>query len=296
MATPAETMPATATAADAKTPAAAKVPSRAARKRLGEEQLQRIISLCRDVEEKRVDPFLVDVDSIIQIVRQYFPEWNKPEELCLDAEAIHNIATVVRQQSEWVKHRSTSLYTDPFLLEDKINRLDRKQIATLFLKAWHPLVEMEQVSQQSLTEAVRYWQELLPLKDRWQKTGALEVETEQTSRSELVKQRILSEEAFSVTLESFWSELKQKTGTESRVRYWDFVGADTYEDTVNRAYLTSFLVTYGYATLEVYPLEEEIFIKPFDKPKPPKHAKQAVSVPVPVNYADWKKWREGYRD
>ena len=37
--------------------------------------------------------------------------------------------------------------------------------------------------------------------------------------------------------------------------------ADTYEETVQRAFITSFLVTYGYATLEIDQLEEEIFIK-----------------------------------
>jgi hypothetical protein len=91
-----------------------------------------------------------------------------PEDLCLDAETIHRLASVIKLQSEWVKHRSTSLYTDPFLLEEKITRIDkRREMVEVFLKAWHPIVELEQISLHSLAESIRYWESLLPLKERW---------------------------------------------------------------------------------------------------------------------------------
>jgi len=267
-----------------------------AKKKHGLEHLQRIINLSQDVEEKRLDPFLVDVNNIISILRKYFPEWKNPEELCLDAEALHGIASVIKQQSEWVKHRSTSLYTDPFLLEEKIRRLDKKQIATLFLKAWHPIIELEQISTQSIIEAIRYWQNLLPLNERWQKTSAEIMEMGETTRNELINQRILAEKAFTEELENLWRELKQKVGENGKVDYWSFIGADTYEETVHRAYMTSFLVTYGYATLEVYPMEEEVFIKPHEKPKQVQPSKQTISIPVPINIEDWKRWIEGKKN
>ncbi|MEM4701737.1 MAG: hypothetical protein QXZ51_06300, partial [Candidatus Bathyarchaeia archaeon] len=86
--------------------------------KIGRERLQRVIEMCKAVEERSLDPFLVDVNEIIRVVREFFPEWEQPEDLCLDAEAINRLASVIRLQSEWVKHRSTSLYTDPFLLEE----------------------------------------------------------------------------------------------------------------------------------------------------------------------------------
>ena len=70
-------------------------------------------------------------------------------------------------------------------------------------------------------------------------------------------------------MEKFWDELKTsvaKKGEDGKIRYWDFIGSDSYGETVDRAFMTSFLITYGYATLEIHPLEEETFFVPYEKP------------------------------
>ena len=263
------------------------------RVKIGRERLQRVIEMCKAVEERSLDPFLVDVDEIIRIVREFFPEWEQPEDLCLDAEAINRLASVIRLQGEWVKHRSTSLYTDPFLLEEKIKRLEKEAIVEAFLGAWHPIVEFEQISLHSLKEALRYWESLPPLKDRWKEFPPPEEAGGAATREELIRLRILQDKAFTEELESFWNELKRlvvEKGENGRVGYWDFVGAETYEETVRRAFMTSFLVTYGYATLEIRPLEEEIFIKPMEKPAKTTK-KQLVSIPIAVTVEEWQKWR-----
>ena len=261
------------------------------RKKRASEHLQRVIDMCKSVEDRGLDPFNVDVDDIIAVIQKYFPEWELPEELCLDAEAIHRLASVIKLQGDWVKHRSTSLYTDPFLLEEKIRRLGKEELVTLFLETWHPIIALEQISLHSLSEAMKYWQSLLPLSERWLKTGYLEMESGASTREELVKLRILAEKTFLEELEVFWEELKQRVGGEGKIRYWDFVGADTFSETIKRAYLASFLLTYGYATLEVYPLEEEIFIKPFGKPRSMLGEKQMVSIPVSISFEEWTRWK-----
>jgi hypothetical protein len=264
------------------------------KKRLGKEHLQRIIDLCKSVEERGIDPFLVEVDDIVDIIHTYFPEWNDPEELCLDAEAVHHIASAIKLQSEWVKHRSTSLYTDPFLIEEKLRKLPSEEIATIFLQSWRPIVELEQLSPQSLTDAVKYWQDLAPMHQRWQKNSMSQMETGTTTFDELLENQIVAEEEFSRALEMFWRELQARG--EEKVEYWSFVGAQTYEETVRRAYLTSFLVTYGYATLMVDRLEEIVFIKPYKKPLKTPGKKQAVSLPISVSFDEWKHWREGIKN
>ena len=270
--------------------------SKRQRIKLGKEKLQRIIEMCKSVEDRSLDPFLIDVDEIISTVKEYFPEWEIPEDLCLDAETIHRLASVIRLQSEWVKNRSTSLYTDPFLLEEKLARIGKEDIVETFLEAWHPIVELEQISLHSLAEATRYWESLLPLKERWKEFPPAEIETSLATREELIRQRILRDKAFSEELENFWQELKnqiREKGEDGKIQYWDFVGAETYEETVHRAFMTSFLLTYGYATLEIYPLEEEIFVKPYEKPVTKIGKKQLVSIPIAVSSEDWMKWKKG---
>lgn len=270
--------------------------SKSERTKIGRERLQRVIEMCRTVEERLLDPFLVDVDEIIKVIREFFPEWEQPEDLCLDAEAINRLASVIRLQSEWVKHRSTSLYTDPFLLEEKIKRLEKEAVVEAFLGAWHPIIELEQISLHSLKEALQYWESLPPLKDRWKEFPTPEETGGAATREELIRLKILRDKAFTEELENFWNELKKlaiENGENGRVRYWDFVGAETYEETIHRAFLTSFLVTYGYATLEVYPLEGEIFIKPFEKQQRRTTKKQSVSLPIAITREEWEKWRKG---
>ena len=261
-------------------------------KKLSSERLHRVIELCKSVEERGVDPFAVDVDSIIATLQKYFPKWESTEELALDAEAVQYLASVIQNQGDWVKHRSTSLYTDPFLLEEKIQRLCKEELATLFTKVWNPIIELEQISIHSLAEALRYWNGLLPISERWQKTAPLQVAAGATTREELVRLKILAETTFREELDVFWEELKQKVGENEKILYWDFVGADTYQETLDRAYMTSFLVTYGYATLELHPLEEEIFIIPFTEVRSEMADKRMVSVPVSVSHEEWMKWKE----
>ncbi|MCW4009057.1 MAG: hypothetical protein NWF05_00345 [Candidatus Bathyarchaeota archaeon] len=267
-------------------------------KKLGKDRLERVIDMMKGIEGHTVDPFLLNVDEIIRIIQEYFPTWDQPEELTLDAEAIHHLASVIKLQSEWVKQRSTSLYTDPFLLEEKITQKNKREITQIFLQAWHPIVEQEQITLRSLADALRYWDALVPLRERWEQPAVTEIPIGIATREELADQSILRDEAFSAELERYWSALQTKTQTEGKdgkLHYMDWVSADTYEETVHRAYITSFLVTYGYATLEVIPLEEEIFVMPLQEPSAKLH-RQAVSVPITLSFESWQKWKRGEKE
>jgi len=265
-------------------------------KRVGRERLQVIIEMCLAIEAHQADPFTLNIDDIIAVVKEYFPQWNNPDELKLDAEVLSHLASVVKMQSEWVKQRSTSLYTDPFLLEEKIRQTSKLGMVEVFASAWTPLVEFEQLSLHNLAQGLLYWDALPPRGDRWKDINVAAVEAGQVTRDELVKQRVLSEKEFSEELETYWQELKvtvSEKGDNQKIGYWNFIGADTYEETVQRAFLTSFLVTYGYATMEIDRLEETIFIIPYTQPRTAALDVQSISVPIVVSVEDWQKWKEG---
>ena len=265
-------------------------------KKLGKERLERIIEMCSAIESRQVDPFTLNVNEIIKIVKAYFPHWDQPDELKLDAEALHHLATVIKMQSEWVKQRSNSLYTDPFLLEEKIRQTGKQQMVDVFLGAWSPVIEFEQLSLHNVAQGLLYWEALAPIDQRWKDIDVSAVAMGSVSREEMVKQRVLSDKEFSEELEAYWLELKNNVlekGVDGKIAYWDFIGADTYEETVQRAFLTSFLVTYGYATLEIDRLEETIHILPYKKQRQEVLNEQSTSVPIAVSCADWQKWKRG---
>ena len=45
------------------------------------------------------------------------------------------------------------------------------------MKVWNPIIEMEQLSIPYPSEAMKYWNELVPIDERWQNDGPIEVET-----------------------------------------------------------------------------------------------------------------------
>jgi hypothetical protein len=265
-------------------------------KKLGRERLERIIEMCIAIENREVEPFTLNIDEIIQVVKEYYPHWNHPDELRLDSEVLHHLATVIKMQSEWVKQRSSSLYTDPFLLEEKIRQTTKDRMVDLFLLAWNPIVEFEKITLHNLAQGLLYWAALAPIDDRWKGIDVYKVSPSTVSREELVKQRVLSDKEFSEELECYWQELKIKVnekGVNGKIAYWDFIGADTYEETVQRAFLTSFLVTYGYATLEIDRMEETILVIPFNKQHSEALTVQSTSVPIALSYEDWMRWTRG---
>jgi hypothetical protein len=102
----------------------------------------------------------------------------------------------------------------------------------------------------------------------------------------------LPEEGFAEIIENFWRELEARVGKGGRISYWDWIGADTYEETVKRAYLTVFLVSYGYANIKADRLEETVEIIHNLEPHPdPGQSK--ISIPTMVDYEEWKLWRKG---
>lgn len=254
------------------------------------EQLQKIIELSKSIEERGKNPFAVDIDEIISTLKTHFRGWKSFEELCLDAEAVDSLSSIIKLQSDWIKDRSTYLYRDPFLLLDIIKKVSNEKITEVFLGAWHPIVELEQISAEMLLAALKYWKNLLPLDERWREPETISTQVGLVSKDELVKSRILAEKTFKDELNELWNELKH---ISQEIRYRDFVYKGTFAETVRRAYLTSFLITYGYAELIFHSTDAEIYIKPLQEPKGKFDSKiQNVSIPITISMEDWLKWKE----
>ncbi len=257
------------------------------------EIMLRIIDLCRTVGRRGIDPFEVEVPELFERLRKILPKIRDWEELYLDIEAVLGLSDVISQQGEWVKHRSSLLYFDPLLVMWKINTLSSRELADIFVRSWHPIVEMECLTPSGIREAMDYWTNLPSLAERGARLDVVETLTGEMALRELAKLGLIVEEGFTETLEKFWKELKRAAGKKGEISYWDFVRAKTFEETIGKAWLVSFLVSYGYATLEVKPLEDEITLRPLARPLELTRREMVASVPISLSRAEWSRRARG---
>jgi len=256
-----------------------------------QELMLRIIDLCDTVRKRGIDPFDVEVREFFDRLRELLPKLKKHEELYLDIQAVLGLADVVFQQGEWIKHKSSMLYLDPLLIMLKLHALPARELADVFARSWHPIAQLETLSPPGIAEAKQYWTNLPSLEERWRGLDTTEVFTGEIARRELARMGILSEEDFAAVLDRTWRELKEAAGERGEISYWEFIYARSFEETVKRAWLVSFLVSYGYATLELKPLEEEILLKPLHKPRELERV-ATFSVPIAISRGEWLRRRK----
>ncbi len=234
------------------------------------------------------------MQEVLGLLRKYLPKWQVLEDFALDAEALNKISSVVQLQGNWIKHRTSTLFVDPLLIELKIKMFESPVLTDIFRKTWHPIVEMDRLTPRRIQDAIEYWNHLLPLDERYLKLPEPTDNLGLTSLEELINSRVMSEKGFNELLQQLWKELKDQAALteDGQVPYWNFIYAPSYDGTVFRAYLTSFLLTYGYATMEIDRLNEASFLIPRNEPKEIPLKDQMISVPISIDYSQWKNMGE----
>ncbi len=194
--------------------------------------------------------------------------------------AITSLARVVGLQSANLRFQSSSLFVDPGMVKQKIQSMSREQLAGFLLLSWHPVVELEQLTEASTKEAMDYWQRMLSFFERRKRLQAGPFdEPSSMETSELARLRIHEEKAFNQRLEELRREMKEKVGEDGRIEYWSFVRAGTFAQTVLRAQMVSFLVSYGMTLLER--TREKMMLVPRDPPFV-RGQGSPLSLPIPI--------------
>jgi hypothetical protein len=249
------------------------------------EELARIINLCQSISTKSDDPFLVDIPQKLIILKRILPKWKALDDLLMDAEALKELSLMVKLQSDWVKRRASGLFIDPFLVEVKIKLMSKEALGSALLSSWRPLVSSEQLTAKRLSEAMDYWNVLIPLSQRMSELeAAREFEEKTLTVSDLIRLKFLSDRVFNEEVSRLQKELSTAT-SEGPIDYWKFVVKGSYEDTVMRAYTLSFLISNGFANLSINPVEETMAVDLLGSDVAKKGGK---SVPISISYKKWK--------
>lgn len=246
----------------------------------GRKELREIVETCDAISERKFNPFFMDVKLGVNTLRQYFPYWETFGDHCLDAHAINRLSEVVRLQNTQLKFQSSALYADPDFIVRKVERMSEKRLAEVFLQSWHPVTELEQLTEPAVSDAIGYWNLLLPIAERWKRREYERGKEPGSADSTTLTGLGIRGEEFGKQLLGLWNELRQKYGEiKAPVDYWSFVKAPTYPGTVQRAYVVSFMVTYGYAKLRQE--GERMTLTPIDQPAE-KALEGGVSLPIPI--------------
>ncbi len=219
----------------------------------------RVIELCRDVETSSANPFDVDIREKILLLKQRLPELKLLDELLVDSEAMLELAQIVKLQDQWLKQRASALYIDPLLIQLKLKLLPKDALSDAFVKSWHPIAQVDQLSPKGLERAFVYWRELTPLSERFKdQFGSYGTKPGVLDYKDLVSLGVFTKEEFEIGLNRLYDELMQKSNGEW-VDYRQFVGDESYEVKVRRAYLLAFLISEGRALLKTEPLTGKIW-------------------------------------
>ncbi|MCA1814013.1 MAG: hypothetical protein LC624_08690 [Halobacteriales archaeon] len=213
----------------------------------GRRELHDIIRTARAMEERRLNPFHMDVSEALGTADRFFGAWDSIDDLTLDARTLNSLSRVVKMQEARLRYQAQLFHADPEAMVEKLKSFNAAKLGGLLLQCWHPAVELEQLTASALEEAMAYWQELEPIELRHRERPKAQAPAmEQLSLDDLLAKGIVPRDGFTASVGKLRDELQER----GEVGYAEFIHAPTYTERVKRAYATSYLITYGYAALQ----------------------------------------------
>ncbi len=226
-----------------------------------EKLIDEILELLEKAKRREIDPFDVDVKSLLDELSKLFPKLRSEDEYSLDMKALHSLALLIKEQEEFVRSESALLVLGPLLALLRARVMSSEELATLFIESWNPIVELEQLTTERMEQALDYWIKLIKYGIRREKSLP-SISVGLVDYNYLRETGLVYDVVFERKLEEVEKELKEKLGRSGKVDYWNFIVSNDFRETVFRAYCISFLATQGKISLYRNPLGDEIFILP----------------------------------
>ena len=245
----------------------------------GRRELKELVDTCDAIANRKFNPFFLDVKLGVETLREFFPLWETFQDHCMDAHTLNRLSEVVRLQNTQLKFQSSALYADPEFIGRKVERMSEKRLVEVLLHSWHPLAELEQLTEETVTDALNYWDTLLPIAERWKKRQFIEGKAPASTDAETLTGLGIHGEEFNKQIAQTFAELRNSCEPSKFTDYWAFVRRSNYQETVRRAYLVSFLITYGFAKLQTD--GGNLSLVPVEQPTG-KAAPNSISFPISI--------------
>jgi hypothetical protein len=210
------------------------------------DSLREAIERCQMALRGEVLPHQVDAWKMWEILSHSSERISEPEEHLLYASLMKLIVETVRLQCRWLRYEADELYVDSDIAREKVNALSMRTINTIFLKSFHPLVEVEQLTERAMAMGEEHWEDL-PEGGTEEALAVAEFLRYDASSSEA--RSVLQRIRFDELLDQLESEIRERASNNgNEVPYSDFIsrgGSADFSEMVSRSYLGSFLISQG---------------------------------------------------
>ncbi|GBC68863.1 hypothetical protein HRbin01_00551 [archaeon HR01] len=243
---------------------------------MAREELLKIIQLCESIEKSGVDPFTVDVKSLLNRLRHILDSQKTFDTILVDAETLYKIAIVIALQHKWLRDRAASLFVDSQLVAVRILSADLRDIASWLASSWRPIVFSEQLTAGMVRDGLEYF---LGLPTR---AGPREGTSSASDISGSIQDLLpifSQDKPLEDEVRNIHGEMLELAGDGGRLDYFNFISREGEMNRPYRAYLVSFIVSEGLAEILRNPLTGEIYLQPFREKL---DRKTVTSLPITV--------------
>jgi len=215
-----------------------------------EKELKDLITEVSSIMRSGSDPLAVQLEPRLSKLRQLIKKSLQFKHIELDVEALYNLAILVYSQSKFLKDKSSILYVDPFLIRLAVMGSSTERLAEVFLQSWKPSTGRDVLSLEMMRRSYEYWNNLKDYSIGAEKTEPLLGES-------LESLGVTYDELISEGMSELHDELRNRGG---RLLYEELLGEGSLNERLRRAVLISFMLSYGYATVEKEPLKRRFWI------------------------------------
>jgi hypothetical protein len=178
----------------------------------------------------------------------------------MDMKALSGLVLINEAQYKRIRNSGLGLYVEPLLVKLKARQLSIESMSNIFLKCWHPSVNIQLSTNETVREAVEYYNKLKPLDERFFRIESFPLDDKVTSLNLIIPNEL--EEMMDSLLRELWED-----SDGDWVDYHEFISKG--DNRVERAYILSFIITNGWAEIKYRRFEDKILVRPIKVPEEP---------------------------